>query len=62
MLCTFRKLDDVIIDPMVDGGLYREMIEFFAGWVAAELLCKVKPRGQFILPLISSLKALHMTT
>ena len=34
MLSTFRKLDEVLIDPMVDEGLYREMIGFFADWVA----------------------------
>lgn len=33
-LSTFRKLDDVLMDPLVDEGLYKEMIGFFAGWVA----------------------------
>ena len=34
MLSTFRKLDDVLMDPYIDEGLYREMIDFFADWVA----------------------------
>ncbi|MHB8862822.1 MAG: uroporphyrinogen decarboxylase family protein [Pirellulaceae bacterium] len=34
MLSTFRKLDEVMIDPLVDEGFYREMIGFFADWVA----------------------------
>ena len=29
VLNSFRKLDDVLIDPILDEGFYREMIEFF---------------------------------
>jgi uroporphyrinogen-III decarboxylase len=32
-LNVFRKLDDMMMDPILDEGFYREMIEFFLGWV-----------------------------
>lgn len=35
MLSTFRKLEDVMTDPVLDEGLYREMIGFFADFVAS---------------------------
>jgi len=32
-LNVFRKLDQVLMDPVTDEGFYREMIEFFLGWL-----------------------------
>ncbi len=32
-LNVFRKLDDMMMDPITDEGFYREMIEYFLGWV-----------------------------
>jgi uroporphyrinogen-III decarboxylase len=32
-LNVFRKLDDIMMDPLLDEGFYREMIEFFLGWL-----------------------------
>jgi uroporphyrinogen-III decarboxylase len=32
-LNVFRKLDDMMMDPIVDEGFYREMVEYFLGWV-----------------------------
>jgi hypothetical protein len=32
-LNTFRKLDYMMMDPVLDEGFYREMMEFFLGWV-----------------------------
>ena len=29
MLNLFRRLDDLLIDPYVDEGFYREMIKYF---------------------------------
>lgn len=34
MLSTFRRLDDVLMDPIVDESFYREMIGFFGDFVA----------------------------
>lgn len=31
-LAQFRKLEDVMMDPLTDEGFYREMIEFFLKW------------------------------
>ena len=32
-LNVFRKLDYMLMDPMIDEGFYQEMIEYFLGWV-----------------------------
>jgi hypothetical protein len=37
-LALFRKLDDVLVDPISDEGWYRTMMEFFTEY----LLCQVK--------------------
>jgi uroporphyrinogen-III decarboxylase len=33
VLNEFRKLDSVMMDPILDEGFYREMVEFFLGWL-----------------------------
>ena len=33
VLNVFRKLDDLMMDPIIDEGFYREMMEYFLGWV-----------------------------
>lgn len=35
-LSSYRKLDDVFMDPLIDEGFYREMIEFFADRIAVQ--------------------------
>jgi Uroporphyrinogen-III decarboxylase len=30
---VFRSLEDLMTDPAIDEGFYREMMEFFVGWV-----------------------------
>lgn len=30
---AFRKLDHLMMDPLVDEGFYREMAEYFLGWL-----------------------------
>ena len=32
-LNQFRKLDDLVMDPLVDEGFYRSMMEYFLGWL-----------------------------
>ena len=36
-LAQFRKLEDVMMDPLTDEGLYRTMIEFLLDWQMALL-------------------------
>jgi uroporphyrinogen-III decarboxylase len=33
VLNQFRKLEDLMMDPLTDEGFYREMMEFFVGWL-----------------------------
>ena len=33
VLNVFRKLDDLMMDPLLDEMFYREMVEYFLGWV-----------------------------
>jgi uroporphyrinogen-III decarboxylase len=33
ILNVFRKLDDMMMDPVLDEGFYRAMVEFFLDWV-----------------------------
>ncbi len=48
MLSTFRKLDEVMIDPMVDEGFYLEMISFFADWVAERAVRMVQAGADLV--------------
>lgn len=36
-LALFRKLDDVMTDPMEDEGFYRAMMEFFTGYIEKQM-------------------------
>jgi len=33
ILNVFRKLEDIFMDPLLDEGFYREMVEYFSGWL-----------------------------
>jgi len=41
----FRKLEDMMMDPIADEGFYREMMEFFADWNINHIVKDVIPSG-----------------
>ena len=41
-IAQFRKLEDVMMDPIVDEGFYREMIKFLLDWQMAALLLVIQ--------------------
>jgi len=44
-LNQFRKLEDIMMDPIIDEGFYREMIDFFVGWNVKHMVDDVIPAG-----------------
>ena len=44
-LNQFRKLEDIMMDPMIDEGFYREMINFFVNWNVEHIVNDVIPAG-----------------
>jgi len=38
VLNQFRKLDDLLIDPLVDEGFYRSMMDYFLGWLLKQAI------------------------
>lgn len=44
VLNQFRKLDDVMMDALLDEGFYRAMMEYFLGWLLKQLQKEV-PAG-----------------
>ena len=44
VLNQFRKLDDVMMDALLDEGFYRAMMEFFLGWLVTHVQKEV-PAG-----------------
>jgi len=44
-LNQFRKLEDIMMDPMIDEGFYREMIDFFVNWNVRHIVDDVIPAG-----------------
>jgi uroporphyrinogen decarboxylase-like protein len=47
-LNQFRKLDTMMIDPVVDKGFYNEMIDFFADWSLTHILEAVEAGSESI--------------
>jgi uroporphyrinogen decarboxylase len=41
----FRKLEDMMMDPITDEGFYREMIDFFVDWNVKHIVDDVIPAG-----------------
>ena len=33
VLNNFRKFEDMMMDPLLDEGFYREMVDYFLGWI-----------------------------
>ena len=44
-LNQFRKLEDMMMDPIIDEGFYREMMEFFLQWNIKHFVDDVIPAG-----------------
>ncbi|MFC2159279.1 uroporphyrinogen decarboxylase family protein [Actinomycetota bacterium] len=44
-LNQFRKLEDMMMDPIMDEGFYREMMEFFTEWNIKHFVDDVVPAG-----------------
>lgn len=44
-LNQFRKLEDMMMDPILDEGFYREMMEFFLQWNVKHFVEDVIPAG-----------------
>ncbi|MCL5070802.1 MAG: hypothetical protein M1308_07890 [Actinobacteria bacterium] len=44
-LNQFRKLEDMMMDPIIDEGFYREMMEFFLAWNVKHIVEDVIPAG-----------------
>ena len=44
-LNQFRKLEDMMMDPIMDEGFYREMMEFFLAWNVRHIVEDVIPAG-----------------
>lgn len=44
-LNQFRKLEDIMMDPIIDEGFYREMMEFFLAWNVKHIIEDVIPAG-----------------
>jgi len=44
-LNQFRKLEDMMMDPMLDEGFYREMMEFFVNWNVKHMVNDAIPAG-----------------
>jgi len=44
-LNQFRKLEDMMMDPILDEGFYREMMEFFTEWNIKHFVEDVIPAG-----------------
>ena len=47
-LNQFRKLENMMMDPLTDEGFYREMMEFFLGWNMPHLKDAIKAGSESI--------------
>jgi uroporphyrinogen decarboxylase len=51
----FRKLEDMMMDPIADEGFFREMMEFFLKWNVEHLVNDVIPAGADSMELAANL-------